>query len=261
MKKIIPTLLLFFLLTISTCYAASHNWVWIDSNNKFGYFLDTSTIMTQKNNLGKIISADIWMKVKYSYEGAKQDIDDYDLNCTPEELQNGYSLYKLKLDFFNDEITRENVIVYDGNSERIYLDTDISKFPVAQWSFYWNIYTYTMSYLTGNDAFKIKKSYSTKITDEWKFPIWLIRKEGNLIKLTLIHKDSVFWVYFNDKRMSKTQKIWMNDYHKYVFCEDENFTPIIPNSTYEGIYELCNTAIQKYPSFMNRYQGGGLTPK
>lgn len=276
--KIIILMILVSNLLFNMCYAQPHNWQWIYSSDEYGEYIDLSSITTQKNDSDKVISADIWLKIKYSYQGAKKDIDLYQINrhrsesmkITPENIEKGYALHKLHFDFKNDIVTRSHLVIYDNDYNIVYNDGEILEYPIAIWEKYWNTYAYTISYITGDETFIICQdldNYILNNSSEVMVPLWLVRVEYGYIKETGIlledgEKPFVFWIEYNyDKTASKKIKIYnKNSNFKYQILDDK-FESFIPGSFGERVKDRILSLLEKYPRFANHYKKGGLEPK
>ena len=91
--KSICICLLLLLQFSNVSQALQHQWQWIESNDYYGFFLDTQTISPHYVYGDNADYTDVWMMVKYSYEGAKDELDSYDNTYVkPEKLQDGYGI-------------------------------------------------------------------------------------------------------------------------------------------------------------------------
>ena len=111
----------FFYLMIPAPASAMGNWVWVYSNAKYGFNLNTDYITTHKNENGKVDSADIWMRINYTYEGAKADLEHFDVSSVnASDLQNGCTIYRLHIEFISGKITPMSIVMYDKNDVALY---------------------------------------------------------------------------------------------------------------------------------------------
>lgn len=264
--------LLFFIsiivlfLTPVTCFAANHNWQWVSSNDKYGYFLDTNTIRLQKNGYGRAIKASVWMKVKYTYQGAISEIDYFNANISPSTLQDGESINELNIDLIHGEIDVNRVALYDKNGNILYTNNKTTQTDVIHAGFFSPIYNYLISYISGCEAMEIylnKDTFKLKNDFEYYVPIYLAYKDGNNIRFIIYNKDNdkTFIMYCESNMTNHTSRISALGTSVRLSDQiytDEKFEAVIPGTPLDSIINSVNDVLIQYPKFANRFKNGGL---
>lgn len=281
--KSICICLLLLLQFSNVSQALQHQWQWIESNDYYGFFLDTQTISPHYVYGDNADYADVWMMVKYSYEGAKDELDSYDNTYVkPEKLQDGYGIYRLRLYFWTGDVQRDFAGLYMKDGTLLAQYTDVDETNVERERFYRPIMYYTIDYLTGNHEYTIYNHNKSNYKIDGKKSITGIRKyyvsknsmksDGDDIyfKYTIyqynnndeIQKKEICQVKYNMISNSMTylsqdtdedySGSWKHDDFSAV-PEAKRTTQLIPDSIGEGLVNDVKKFYQTNKAFVDRY--------
>lgn len=281
--KSIGICLLLLLQFSSVSQALQHQWQWIESNDNFGFFLDTQTINPHYVEGDNADYADVWMMVKYSYEGARKELARYNNTyIKPEILQDGYAMYRLRLYFWSGLVQRNFTGFYKNDGTLLTQYTKTYESDVEKYAFYRPIMFYTIDYLTGNHEYAIYnhgKSYYAISND----------KNVNGMKKYYISRNSIKSdgadIYFkcqkydynsNDevqkKEICQLKYNTINNSFTYlstdaydddsglwthsdfsVIPESKRKMSLVPDSFGEGLADDVKSFYQENKEFVNRY--------
>lgn len=281
--KSIGICLLLLLQFSSVSQALQHQWQWIESNDNFGFFLDTQTINPHYVEGDNADYADVWMMVKYSYEGARKELDGYDnIYMKPETLQDGYAMYRLRLYFWSGDVQRTFTGFYRKDGTLLKQYTDIYNTNAEQQSFYRPIMYYTIDHLTGNHEYAIynhgKSYYSHSVkgghngTDRFFVPKNSIKSDGADIYFKYeeydynsndeVQKTEICQMKYNTINNSFTY-LSTDTYHDdsglwshsdfSVIPESKRKMSLVPDSFGEGLADDVKSFYQENKDFVNRY--------
>lgn len=280
--KSICICLLLLLQFSSVSLALQHQWQWIESNDNYGFFLDTQTIRPHYMDGNNADYADVWMMVKYSYAGAKKTLDSYgNTYVKPEKLQDGYGMYRLRLYFWSGNVQRNFVGLYMKDGTLLVQYTKAAEKNVDTHHFYQPVMYYTIDYLTGNHEYAIynhgKNCYKVynetkKGKDKFYIPKNSIKTDG----------DDIYFkcqgIYYNSNDEFKNADIWQIKYNRisnsmtYLSAEvygnsnrswsnkdlsdmpaAKRTVPVIPDSIGERFVNDVKKFCQENNAFVNRY--------
>lgn len=281
--KSICICLLLLLQFSNVSQALQHQWQWIESNDNYGFFLDTQTISPHYVYGNNADYADVWMMVKYSYKGAKTELDSYDNTYVkPEKLQDGYGIYRLRLYFWTGDVQRNFTGFYMKDGTLLTQYMKVYETNVEKQDFYQPIMYYTIEHLTENHEYAVYnhgKSYhihygTKRITGMNKFYISTnsIKSDGDDIYFTYtiyhynsndeIQKTEICKLKYNMISNSMTylsqdtdedySGSWKHDDFSAV-PEAKRTTQLIPDSIGEGLVNDVKKFYQTNKAFVDRY--------
>lgn len=165
MKKfaLLFIIVLFCINLFSSTIYAKERWDWIDSSNMQTYFIDFSSIKTNKvdtipeyPNYNSIESIELWCKVTYNNAGGQQELDL--LNAYDTVPDSIYSVIHLRLNFIDQSVDVLNGILYDVNGYVLARYPYRSGYNINLSPRYTQIYYYMLGRISHNDEFKQSKN-------------------------------------------------------------------------------------------------------
>lgn len=150
----------------SLASAQAVQWDWIQSDDKYGKFINPSSLVIISDKKGRLEYLDVTVRNAYSLAGAQEEIASYgkNINKTINPVLLSYSLQKLRLYPAEGLIDSEAVEFYDKTGTKLGQSGRISNLNVAYRDFYAPYFYYTLDKFTTNreyEAWKSKNHYLT----------------------------------------------------------------------------------------------------
>lgn len=291
MRKICLYLIITFMLIIqSVAYAVPHNWQWIESDDEFGYFIDTANINKITNSNGRVRYAELWLKMKYTPKSAPEVLQDWGHEYVNANLlaNDGSGIFKIKLDFLRGSVHVLSSTFLDKNGNILASDNDDFFQYVDVQSFYQPVFTYVANYIANTNDYAIFKNKKSIFVGK--------RSDGNNQKYSWIKLWRAHY-YNNDENKIIVPTI-INTYNSNKECtesfcgytcydlaqnisfdlgllykdKDENWTyygfiengdtitstAIIPDTTGETIIKQLKAFKSEHNTFLHRLDNDGL---
>ena len=150
--------LLFSMLVSFSSQAYARHWQWIESNDYYGYFVDTESIKPNVDGAGQFNSANLWLKVQYSEQGLRNDWENkLEPWMNVSELLKGSTMINMDIDFFSGEISvySRDFVDQEGN---VRFHSKYFKTNVDRHVFYAPVFAYVEDYLTGDGCYNHLKN-------------------------------------------------------------------------------------------------------
>lgn len=282
MKKLI-LLLICFLINYSIAFAET-NWQWIESDDNYSKFIAPESIEIHRDSYNnKLNYIEVWAKNIYSFSGAKEISNLYDLNISPDKLS--YSIAKLKLYPQDNKIVINDIAFYGKNKDIL----TILKKENVYYSFFHKNYAaflyYTLDKIADNNEyarFKSKDRYlhiaSNENTNIGRLDVYLdtvaITNQGDFLKCyvwEIISNNlqpenygktlTLYKIYNNSKITSQTIYFKTNKIEKFMNeipyeYRKEELVDFYPDSTGQKTMDKIKSYFYQNFDWTNRYNEG-----
>ena len=157
-------------------------WYWLASDNKYSKYFDPSTVKVLKSSKredGREIATEIeaWTKTTYSYDGAAETINNYDIkSLLPDPARLKYSLALLKINPQNRTIQYAREDFYDAYNRVIWSKAEGRIKEINSQSFDEDFYCAIV-----DEVFKLGERERKIAPDRW---IDLCNRDGSITTIT-----------------------------------------------------------------------------
>lgn len=184
--------------------ASTDEWVWIASDEKYGKFFSPSRVKVLDSVNGVATCLEAWTKTVYTYEGAKETIQNYELQSeltNPSQL--AYSLAQVQVhpQTRTIEYVRENFYDADGKElwSKVYTNRTVKE--INSRSFDEGFYVSIV-----DTVFRHGEAARQKAEDRW-IPLWQISAAdgssttciADTTTMRLKGDNLIFWAWIEEK--------------------------------------------------------------
>ena len=264
---------------------AVDEWYWLASDNKYSKYFDPSSVKVLKSSKredGREIATQIeaWTKTTYSYDGAAETIDNYEIkSLLPDPSKLSYSLALLKINPQNRTIQYAREDFYDRSGKVIWSKAEGRIKEINSQSFDEDFYCAIV-----DEVFKQGEYDRKNASDRWIDLCKIINRDGSITTITadtttmrLKGSNLIVWqwqdtrdatgnvteIRFMKKAVNLAQgteritngEMW-TPHHGWQELEDENDGAYVMINgdapEYKGLVRLRAFA-KGYPAWVNRY--------
>jgi len=168
----------------STNNSDTANWYWLSSDDKYSKYYDTKSVKVTKqaNTARGAVPTEItaWTKTTYSYGGAKETIDNYEIkNLVPDPASLSYSLAEVQINPQNRTIQYLKENFYNPSGNVIWSKTSGRVKEINSQEFDEDFYDAIVDFV-----FRLGETDRSKAKDRW-IDLWEIKApDGSLTRLT-----------------------------------------------------------------------------
>lgn len=160
-------------------------WYWLASDNKYSKYFDPSTVKVLKSSKredGREIATEIeaWTKTTYSYDGAAETINNYDIkSLLPDPARLKYSLALLKINPQNRTIQYAREDFYDAYNRVIWSKAEGRIKEINSQSFDEDFYCAIV-----DEVFRLGERERKAAPDRWIDLCKIINRDGSITTIT-----------------------------------------------------------------------------
>lgn len=141
-------------------------WDWIQSDDNYGKFIDSGSIVLISNGSGKLEHIDVTVRNAYSLNGAREEVASYgkELSKAIDPAALAYSIQKLRLYPEAGRLDSQETLFYNKAGVKLGQGGRLVNLNVAFRDFYAPYFYYTLDKITTNreyEAWKSKEHYLT----------------------------------------------------------------------------------------------------
>ena len=164
---------------------AEEGWYWLASDNKYSKYFDPTSVKvlkSSKRDNGREIATEIeaWTKTTYSYDGAAETIDNYDIkSLLPDPSRLNYSLALLKINPQNRTIQYAREDFYDSRGRVIWSKAEGRIKEINSQSFDEDFYCAIV-----DEVFRQGEIERKNAPDRWIDLCKIINRDGSITTIT-----------------------------------------------------------------------------